>query len=201
MANALRAGLVALLLPSLCLVGCGGDDSSSGAGGSSGNTQGGAGGFLTAGSGAGGNASAGSNFGGSAGVGNGGTGGLPTSCDFPLSGEMREIAPLAEFASFEYFSDSSCRITGQTSAVGPFSVFRGTSTSGQYHLYSADAFTWDWVSYSEGELVSEAEIRPLPEDTNISVTLSEKADPQHEVDVVFRLSGTQFTVLSLVERN
>ncbi|MCA9628947.1 MAG: hypothetical protein KC766_14810 [Myxococcales bacterium] len=35
---------------------------------------------------------------------------------------MQEIAPQVVFASFEYFSASSCRVTGKTSAVGPFSV-------------------------------------------------------------------------------
>ncbi|MEZ4375876.1 MAG: hypothetical protein R3B07_34025 [Polyangiaceae bacterium] len=194
MMHGFRVALVVALLPTLGLVGCGGDDASDGAGGSSGNSQGGAGGLLIGGNGPGGNSSGGS-------AGNGGTGGLPTTCEFPLTAEMPKLNELVEFASFEYFSESSCRITGQTSAVGPFSAFRATSTDGQLHIYSAAAFSYDWVSYSHGELASEAEIRPLPEDTDISVTLSEKADPQHEVDVVFRLSGTQFTVLSLVERN
>ncbi|MGE0328824.1 MAG: hypothetical protein AB7S68_41295 [Polyangiaceae bacterium] len=190
-----RVALAVALLPILGLVGCGSDDASDGAGGSSGNSQGGSAGQLI-----GGNGSGAGSFGGSSGA-NGGSGGLPTTCDFPLSGELREIDPLVANGSFEYFSPTSCRMTGDSSADGPITIVRATSSNGALYRYSALTFTWDWVSYSEGELVNAAEIRPLPEDTDISVTLRDKVDPTHEVDVVFRLSGTEFTVLSASERN
>ncbi|MEZ4372197.1 MAG: hypothetical protein R3B07_15305 [Polyangiaceae bacterium] len=197
MMNVFRTCLFALLVSGLSIVGCGGDDTSGGTGGgSAGGPQGGGGGLSV-----GGNGSGGSSFGGGAGASNGGVGGLPTTCELPLSVELGEFAPQVEAASFQYFSPASCRVIEGNPRDVLISILRATSNNGALHIYSALTFTWEWVSYSAGELSSEAEIRLLPEDTDISVTLRDRADQQHEVDVVFRLSGTQFTVLSASERN
>lgn len=76
---------------------------------------------------------------------------------------------------------------------------RITSTSGTFSIYAADVVPpWEWVSFSEGQLAGDddQEIRPLSADTDISVTVRNTRD-QSELDVVFRLSGTQFTVTSV----
>lgn len=147
---------------------------------------------------------------GSGGSGAGGTGGsggaggsyqFPTECEPPLTGELEPIGQDNYYAQVHYNSPTSCEITGLNSGgpLGVFAVILGYDVNFEPDYHAGITPPWSWVSFSEGMLSGEAnqDIGPLPEDTDISVVVSNPDGTK--LNIVFRISGKQLTVSSISE--